>query len=115
MPPEQTRPRRRNWRSYLPTREFKSALSSDPIASRLPLFLPTGRGLPRRSRSSSTMPKGYLVSWQSSTSYLSLLPFANLPLVETMLSFPKSILCSFISLLIQLEAVVVHTHLPPFH
>jgi hypothetical protein len=37
------------------------------------------------------MPKGYLVSWQSSTSYLSLLPFGNLTLVETMLSFPKSI------------------------
>lgn len=37
------------------------------------------------------MPKGYLVPWQSSTSYLSLLPFGNQTLVETMLSFPKSI------------------------
>jgi hypothetical protein len=33
------------------------------------------------------MAKGYIVSWPSSTSYLSLLPFGNQTLVDAMLSF----------------------------
>lgn len=68
MPPAPMRSTIRNWPSDLPTREFISSLLSNPIASRLPIFLPTGKAVARLSRSSGITAKGTLVSRQSNTS-----------------------------------------------